>query len=52
MYSTYLYSLTTDYNNMLAGVLNLVNTWKAESEEWEYMIKTFCFWTLLANDYD
>lgn len=26
MYSKYFYSLTTDYNNMLAGVLNLVNT--------------------------
>jgi hypothetical protein len=52
MYSKYLYSLTTDYNNMLAGVLKLVNTWKTESEEWEYMIKTFCLWILLANDYD
>jgi hypothetical protein len=29
MYSKYLYSLTTDFNNLLAGVLNLVNTSKA-----------------------
>lgn len=31
MYSKYLYSLTTDYNNLLAGVLNIINTWKAVS---------------------
>jgi hypothetical protein len=31
MYNKYLYLLATDYNNMLAGVMNLVSTWKAAS---------------------
>jgi hypothetical protein len=56
MYSNYLYSLTTYFNNFLADVLNPVNTSKAESwqqsEEYNSMKMKFCLQILLANNRD